>query len=117
MQTAASDNSNPKVEQNPLFLSPRTPPTQDCPVWWLLLDMTASMMYVWPHHTVYTTENYILDLSMFKSPPGFPSQRPQRMAVLLFLWLVQSKSISIGRHFAFSLSGPHSCLAVSGHIK
>lgn len=105
MQIAASDNSNSKVEQNPLFLSPRTPPTQDCPVWWLLLDMKASMVYVWPHHTVYTTEDYILDLSIFKSPPGFPSQSPQRMALLLFLWLVQSKSISIGRHFAFSLSG------------
>ena len=26
------------------------------------------------------------------------------MALLLFLWLVQSKSISIGRHVAFSLS-------------
>ena len=101
MQIAASDNSNSKVEQNPLFLSPRTPPTQDCPVWWLLLDMKASMVYVWPHHT----EDYILDLSIFKSPPGFPSQRPQRMALLLFLWLVQSKSISTGRHFAFSLSG------------
>lgn len=105
MQTAASDNSNSKVEQNPLFLSPRTPPTQDCPVWWLLLDMKASMVYVWPHHTVYTTEDYILDLSIFKSPPGCPSQRPQRMALLLFLWLVQSKNISVGRHFASSLSG------------
>jgi len=34
------------------------------------------------------------------------------MALLLFLWLVQSKSISIGRHVAFSLSGSTLMLVV-----
>lgn len=57
VETTASDYSNPKVEQSPLSLFPRTSPTQDCSGWWLLLDVTAAMVYVWLHHTAHTIKD------------------------------------------------------------